>query len=66
MQMEFNNLTSNIFDYGVKGALLGAFIGLTALKNKKKFIVRFGSIGMGVGGGYAMWEGQKRFSEIRM
>jgi hypothetical protein len=64
--MEFNSLANNMIDFGVEGALLGAFIGLTALKNKRKFMARFGAIGMGVGGGYAMWEGQKRFSEIRM
>ena len=66
MRMEFNSLANNMIDFGVEGALLGAFIGLTALKNKRKFMARFGAIGMGVGGGYAMWESQKRFSEIRM
>ena len=55
-----------MLDYGVQGAWAGAFIGLTALKNKRKFMIRFGAIGMGVGCGYAMWESQKRFSEIRM
>ena len=66
MRMQFNSLANNMVDYGVQGAWFGAFIGLTALKNKRKFMVRFGAIGMGVGGGYAMLEGQKRFSEIRM
>ena len=66
MQMEYYRLNNYMLDYGVQGAWAGAFIGLTALNNKRKFMIRFGAIGMGVGCGYAMWESQKRFSEIRM
>jgi hypothetical protein len=54
MTDEYYYFLESTEDYAIKGFIVGAVLGLCALKNKRKNMFRWAAIGSGSGAGYAL------------